>query len=256
MATDSPGTLTPGSPDIYTPRHFRHERTDATGQTMRNPHYDDYLGSQSPMIDTLPAFKLQYLLIGVNVVVFVVWQVAKLAKPADVDQKEGSPIFLFPRLHAFMKKNFTTSWANLSEGRVWTLVSAGFSHIGFFHLLVNMLVLRAFMTPVFIHTGNTRFLVLYTGAATLGSLMHILYMNTITPKLGWPPRPNFDDNHQSDLAGRRRECARMEPGTCTHASCALLFSNPHPSLLSLCPTGRTSLTTLPPSVQALRPRPW
>jgi len=48
----------------------------------------------------------------------------------------------------FMRENFTSSWSNLREGKVWTLLTPSFSQFSLPHLLVNMVAFLAFARPV------------------------------------------------------------------------------------------------------------
>src|SRR4051812_43558635 len=63
-------------------------------------------------------------IIVLNVIVFVLWQFAPTA---------------------FMRDHFLVSWSGLFEhGRVWTLLTAAFSHQGVWHLAWNMIYLLWF----------------------------------------------------------------------------------------------------------------
>lgn len=92
------------------------------------------------------------LIILVNAIVFVYWQ--------------------FPENEEFMLNNFTVSWALLSQGRYWTLLTSVFSHNMLLHILINMFVLRSFGTIVVAVLGVGRFLTFYFMAGIIASFSH------------------------------------------------------------------------------------
>ena len=94
---------------------------------------------------------LQFVL-GVNILVFVAWQVL------------GRNLFMY--------QNFMTSVSNLESLRVWTLLTAAFSHIDLWHFLINMLVLYSFSAPLEARWGRRKYLMFYFGAALFSSLLH------------------------------------------------------------------------------------
>lgn len=74
----------------------------------------------------------------------------------------------------WMMDNFLVSWSALEQGRPWTLLTSVFSHSAFFHLLINMYVLRGFGTVLNRIMGTMHFLNFYLIAGITGSLMHAL----------------------------------------------------------------------------------
>lgn len=92
----------------------------------------------------------------VNVIVFLLW----LALPVTV-----------------MAEHFLVSWSHLEEGRIWTLLTAVFSHNLLFHLLINMIVLMSFGPPLERLMGAGRFLAFYLVAGVVGSLAHAAVSN-------------------------------------------------------------------------------
>lgn len=102
-------------------------------------------------------------IIAINMAVFIAWQTAS------------------PRL---MLDHFTVSAENLAAGRWWTLLTAAFSHIKLFHILLNMLVLYGFGRMLEERWGTRRFLLFYLVAAVISSFAHPL-----TTWLGWPDGP-------------------------------------------------------------------
>ncbi|MGA1487900.1 MAG: rhomboid family intramembrane serine protease [Planctomycetota bacterium] len=104
-----------------------------------------------------------WVIIGINVLVFILWQVA-----------DGR----------FMRLNFLVSRESLEAGRVWTLLTAAFSHESLFHLLVNMLVLFGFAQALRARWGDRRFVRFYLAAAVFSSACQPL-----TAYLGWAANP-------------------------------------------------------------------
>jgi len=71
-----------------------------------------------------------YTIIGVNAVIFLSWNYALSTR----DYKKQK----------FMSDHFTVSWNNIMEGRLHTLITAGYSHYSLGHFLINMFVLSSF----------------------------------------------------------------------------------------------------------------
>lgn len=94
------------------------------------------------------------LILLVNIGVFFMWQTADEAR------------FLY------MENNFAVSWSALEAGRYWTLLTSVFSHNYFFHLFINMFVLRSFGSLLEVVLGSRRFLRFYLVAGLSGSLLH------------------------------------------------------------------------------------
>lgn len=96
------------------------------------------------------------IIIFLNVVVFLFWNFSS--------QEDDS----------FMAKNFLVSWDALIEGRIWTLFTSVFSHIAFFHIFLNMFVLRSFGSVIEYVLGRKLFLLFYLIAGIISSLSHSL----------------------------------------------------------------------------------
>lgn len=105
------------------------------------------------------------MLLAANVLVFLLWMVA----PVGV-----------------MAEHFLVSWVHLVTGRVWTLLTAVFSHNMLFHLLVNMIVLTSFGPPLERVMGTAGFVGFYLVAGVIGSLAHAVVSNLL---LGQPAVP-------------------------------------------------------------------
>ncbi|GAA5863302.1 hypothetical protein JCM3774_000849 [Rhodotorula dairenensis] len=115
--------------------------------------------------DSIPAMWIVGTLIALNLAVFAAWnygyQLAQRFRDASWIR--------------FLQRNFTTSWTNFTQGRVWTLATSAFSHEGTSHILVNMASLF-FMAPAVISVlGNSGFLALYFFAGITSSTVSLLF---------------------------------------------------------------------------------
>jgi membrane associated rhomboid family serine protease len=86
----------------------------------------------------------------------------------------------------FMYLNFLVSTSHLQAGFYWTLITSVFSHNMFFHLLINMFILRGFGTVLLQVLKLKRFLFFYVTAGIVSSLGHCLASSYL---LGDPSLP-------------------------------------------------------------------
>ncbi len=99
---------------------------------------------------------VSHRLIILNIVVFVLWQL--------------------PGLRDFMSDQFTVSWQGLfGAGRLWTPLTAAFSHQGLWHLFWNMLFLHWFGPDLEQLYGRRNFLLLYLHGGLVSSLAHVTW---------------------------------------------------------------------------------
>lgn len=125
-------------------------------------------GGRTPIVNAL---------LAANVVVFLLWLWAAVPTPVMAD-------------------HFLISWNHLAEGRVWTLLTALFSHNMLFHLLVNMIVLVSFGPLLERAMGAGSFAAFYLVAGAVGSLAHAAASNFL---IGAPAQPALGAS--SALAG-------------------------------------------------------
>ncbi|KAI9331839.1 hypothetical protein BDR26DRAFT_869785 [Obelidium mucronatum] len=111
-----------------------------------------------------------YLIIGINTVVFVMWQVAY------AESQQGNNAMLI-----FMRENFMSNWESLEAGRWWTTISCAFSHSMLLHFGLNMFVLHSFGRIVMGILGPNRFLMFYLTAGAFSSTVHLIYTRYIQP---------------------------------------------------------------------------
>ncbi|KAJ1866426.1 hypothetical protein H4R99_003247 [Coemansia sp. RSA 1722] len=140
------------------------------GSRRGNSYRNNYNNRQS-FFDRLTPETTVYTIIALNGAVFLVWQSAKGRSNSFGDNS----------LTNWMIKNFTTMWVNLSEGRLWTLVTPAFSHIDPMHLLINMFVLYSFGIDLARQLTPKRFLAFYLGAAVCGNVISAVIRGVVMP---------------------------------------------------------------------------
>ena len=96
------------------------------------------------------------IIIGLNVLVFLAWQLASYS----------------PRFLAIMTENFLVSTTHILHLHLWTLVTAAFSHNELWHLAINMFVLWSFGTLLEHLWGTRVFVLVYLAAAVVASVSH------------------------------------------------------------------------------------
>ncbi|GAA5988448.1 hypothetical protein JCM11641_005346 [Rhodosporidiobolus odoratus] len=121
-------------------------------------------------LDGLPGVWVIGGLIAVNTSIFLLWNYS-----TQLAQR-----FRDTSLFRFMSRNFTVSWQNLSQGRIWTLFTSVFSHEGTSHILVNMLSLWFMGGAAAAVLGNTGFLALYLFSGVVGSTFSALFAEFVT----------------------------------------------------------------------------
>lgn len=97
-----------------------------------------------------------YGLIGVNVAVFLLWQYAV----------QSWQRFRDPALYQWLTKNFILNENNIMAGRIWTLLTACFSHSSGSHIFVNCLGLYFVAPAAAALVGSSAFLGLYLAGET------------------------------------------------------------------------------------------
>ncbi|KAG5646406.1 hypothetical protein DXG03_003456 [Asterophora parasitica] len=131
------------------PRPYPHRRF----QSNRKP---PFLG----VLDRLSENAVFWGIITINGVVFVMWTLSSQRMKQERD----------PTSYRWMMDNFTQSWRNVSSGRIWTLVTATFSHENVGHILFNGFTFFFMAKPVLTLLGPRQFLFLYLGGGLFASL--------------------------------------------------------------------------------------
>lgn len=99
--------------------------------------------------------------IGINLVVFLLWQLAR--------SQSGSQV---SALGEFMVENFLVSGSHIESGYLWTLVTSAYSHLDLWHIVLNMFVLWSFGVTLERLWGWRKFLIFYLICSVVGSLSH------------------------------------------------------------------------------------
>ncbi|KAJ1804455.1 hypothetical protein LPJ56_006730, partial [Coemansia sp. RSA 2599] len=144
--------------------------TKANYGSQRGNRYRNNDHKQS-FFDRLKPETTIYAIIALNGAVFLVWQSAKGRANSFGDYG----------LVNWMVKNFSIMWVNLSEGRLWTLITPAFSHIDPMHLFINMFVLYSFGIDLARLLTPKRFLKFYLGAAICGNVISAVVRGIVMP---------------------------------------------------------------------------
>ncbi len=112
----------------------------------------DYMQGDGSTGSRIRQLSAVHLMVAINVLVFIAWQFAA---------------------RRFMWEQFTVSWYGVSHGKIWTLLTATFSHIDFWHFLINMLVFISFAPVLEARWGKKRFLYFYIGSLLFSSMCMI-----------------------------------------------------------------------------------
>lgn len=100
-----------------------------------------------------------WVLVGINVAVFVAWQLVR-----------DSPLLL-----TLFDDHLVVSVEAIAHFRVWTLLTSTFSHVDAGHLIFNMLGLYVFGRDVAHALGTRKLLNLYLLGGIAASVGHVLY---------------------------------------------------------------------------------
>jgi membrane associated rhomboid family serine protease len=103
-------------------------------------------------LDGMNPDQVIYGILGLNIGVFFMWQTAETSEK-----------------RRFMVENFTTSYMHMTSGRLYTLLTAAFSHQSAIHFATNGLGLYFFGREVCHMLGPRRFLTFYVGSAGITS---------------------------------------------------------------------------------------
>ncbi|GAA6014995.1 hypothetical protein JCM11491_002387 [Sporobolomyces phaffii] len=109
-------------------------------------------------------------LIVVNVAVYCAWA---YGQELAVRFRDASWV-------RFLSRNFTVSWQNVAQGRVWCLLTSAFSHEGTGHLAFNMITLFFMAPPVLSMLGNIGFCSLYLFSGLSASAFSLLFNHYVT----------------------------------------------------------------------------
>ncbi|KAF8528883.1 rhomboid-domain-containing protein [Hysterangium stoloniferum] len=126
----------------------------------RNSGFGGFFNSTKRRFNSLPPSVIIWTILGLNGVVYILWNVGfNAARGGD------------PTLLVSLNKNFTLSWTNWKEGRIWSVLTSCFSHEGHRHIFMNALTFYFMAPPVLQILGNASFLALYIGGGVASSLI-------------------------------------------------------------------------------------
>ncbi|KAF8520120.1 hypothetical protein JB92DRAFT_2668760, partial [Gautieria morchelliformis] len=123
-------------------------------------------------INGLPSNVILWTVLGLNGVVYVLWNVGIFQARTERD---------FSILEG-LRRHFTLSWENWRQGRFWTLLTACFSNQATSHIFMNALTFYFMAPPVLQILGNVSFLALYLGGGIASSLVTIFVNEIILHK--------------------------------------------------------------------------
>ncbi|KAF9480796.1 hypothetical protein BDN70DRAFT_877116, partial [Pholiota conissans] len=116
-------------------------------------------------LNRIPQNTVFYTIIGLNAIVFGMWFMAN-----QQWQQERDPTGVI-----WMRQNFLMSWNNITSGRIWTLLTACFSHENLSHILLNGFTFF-FMAPTVLEIiGSRQFIFLYLGGGLFSSIISGIY---------------------------------------------------------------------------------
>ncbi|KAJ7774349.1 hypothetical protein DFH07DRAFT_801130 [Mycena maculata] len=151
------------SPLQWPRRHF----ASSQPRLSRPPPRQGYL----QFLDDIPQNTVLWGIIGLNAGVFGMSWYAR--KKLDVERN--------PSMYLWMQKHFKSSWRNLSQGRIWTLLTSTFTHSDrdVTHILFNGLTFY-FLSPMALSIlGSRQFIFLYFGGGALAELGSMAYLNIV-----------------------------------------------------------------------------
>ncbi|KDQ64808.1 hypothetical protein JAAARDRAFT_238415 [Jaapia argillacea MUCL 33604] len=147
--------------DIWKATH-RSTRSGFTGGSSKPPRPPP---RWQLWINSIPQPIVLWGILVVNGIVFLGWQ---YARDRATSQRDIGPYMWF-------RDNFTVSMRNVSEGRIWTILTSCFSHEDTAHIFFNAFTYY-FMAPSVIGVlGNAQFLTLYLGGGVVCSLTSLAW---------------------------------------------------------------------------------
>lgn len=109
-------------------RHFSYQSTVTPTRILRRAYSGQHFHPDSGSVRTGKV--IIWTMIGLNTVVFGIWQVAIVNRDSKLAQ--------------FLRQSFTLSLRNLQAGRYYTAITSAFSHQNLGHFIFNMVALQSF----------------------------------------------------------------------------------------------------------------
>ncbi|BEJ12304.1 hypothetical protein CspHIS471_0207640 [Cutaneotrichosporon sp. HIS471] len=174
----------PSAPPASMTHRFLHRAFSSSPLGRIRDHYNRSSGNGPPpprpgVLDMVRArvnrwnpLHVVYIIMALNAIVFLAWQYAISSWQRFRD----------PSLYNWMWKNFILCMPNITEGRIWTLVTSTFSQMSTAHIFFNMLGLY-FMAPAVAGLlGAFNFLGLYIGGGLFAGICSLAYQTFNTNK--------------------------------------------------------------------------
>jgi membrane associated rhomboid family serine protease len=120
-----------------------------------------------------PQPRITVLLVLLNVLVFAGGWYAARQVGADNDFLRGIPVTM--PVGKLLEKSGAVSARHLIDGQWWRLLTSGFVHVGFMHLLMNMACLYLIGRFIEQRWGHVRYLVIYLTAVLGGSCLGVAH---------------------------------------------------------------------------------
>ncbi len=114
-----------------------------------------------------------FIIIGINVAVFLVVNIVKLISGIDVFNLVISNLAVWSPVDLFLQYP-------------WGLITSMFTHYSFTHILFNMLTLYFFGSYLLKMIGIKKFLIIYLGGGILGGVFFVLISTLMNPNMGIP----------------------------------------------------------------------
>ncbi|KAF9468965.1 hypothetical protein BDZ94DRAFT_1245056 [Collybia nuda] len=120
-------------------------------------------------LDAIPQNQVFYGILAINGLVFAMWYMST----ERLKQERN------PTSYKWMKDNFTVSWRNISEGRLWTIATSCFSHESISHILFNGFTFFFMARPVLSMIGSRQFIFLYMGGGLAANIASVAWANLV-----------------------------------------------------------------------------
>jgi len=163
---------------LYIPPHVYQNRTTLakpfeacfkrTRSTLSSGSGPQKRRSPFSILDRVQPTTVVVGILAINTAVFITWQMAITSY-----QLHNTALM------TWMNENFTVSWKNIREGRIWTTLTCVFSHANVVHFLINSVVLYTIAPPICAVLGTPAFLVFYAGTGVAASVFSVTWRELV-----------------------------------------------------------------------------
>lgn len=124
---------------------------------------------------------VSFILIGINVVVFLLQLATGGPEGGDLTRWGAMLTYTRPVDDGDSGRELLTG---VVDGGWWRIVTSGFLHFGWMHILLNMYALYLFGPLLERMLGHARFITMYVTSLVAGSLFVYLFTDPLTPTAG------------------------------------------------------------------------